>query len=192
MNLAEKRAAWVEYCEAAGYDKDLAIRLEAAEWIAEHFRPLDVLELGAGFSTALFLDLARRSLVTVEHDPIWMGLTEEYVERRALVPFGIGSGTLEQIHAGTKRPEWRAWPSMQAIDTVAPLSFDLILVDGGPEMQDRLESIPYAWEMLADDGVMILDDWRKRYRRQAHRMLDGLGAHVERVDLGRTLGVARR
>jgi predicted O-methyltransferase YrrM len=98
---------------------------------------LDVLELGAGFSTMVFgKSKSVRQLVSFEHDVAW---AQFLAATLGLGPF-IGRKGLALLGR-----------------------FDVIFVDHGPEMSTRVDDLPWIVSRLTDDGLLLLDDWETRF-----------------------------
>lgn len=97
-----------------------------------------VLELGAGGSTAFFRRRVRR-LVTVEHDPAWVARV------RAEVPAGPGFELRSAPEADFER----------ILGGYPAGAFDLVLVDGG---EDRARLARAAESRVRSGGLLVLDN----------------------------------
>ena len=163
-----------------------------------------VLELGSGVSTILLglaCALAGRSsrVISIEQDASWARSVASLARRHRL------DGLVELRHAPLT--EYRStaplpvtrWYESAALDdlTDAPGSVDLLLVDGPsafrPEWQfDRWPAVEWADQLIAEGGVLALDDARRAGESQvAASWQQRLGPGWVRTDIGRTAWLER-
>jgi predicted O-methyltransferase YrrM len=109
--------------------------------------PRRLLDLGSGFSSLVFRRYAGQAgagvdVQSVDHDAEWLACTRRYLEHCGVSVTGLST--------------WREFRSRQQ----SP--FDLILHDlGGPgddHIGYRLAVLPDVLDMLAPDGILVLDD----------------------------------
>jgi predicted O-methyltransferase YrrM len=182
---------------------DYALTAEAAAWLAAYIRrtsPRSLLELGSGFSTmALGYACAMAGgvrFLSADHDGRWLSDVKAISLSRAMEDGKRGDIVAQE-------PEWWHVDALR----VAPKqldafglkgAFDLVLVDHGPTMETRLDDLPWISSLLAEGGVMVLDDCRDitRYERRARAILVPMGWEIQREPESyaekRWLGIARR
>lgn len=123
-----------------------------------------VLDVGSGYSTAVLRSVSGVEVTTVDHDPEWLGKTRVFVE--AMCPAIAGSDTT------TEDASWMTWAHFVENELDDPTPFDLIVNDLGG-MERRAASLPILWNLLRDDGLMLLDDMHKpEYRQAVHQFLE--------------------
>ena len=105
----------------------------------------NILEFGSGCSTAFFAQYTQ-NLVTVEHNPRWYNVVEEYIKNNNL------SVDLRLVQNDY----------YQECDKLPKNHFDFVLVDG----QHRVNCVRHARDITAPGGVLMLDDstWYEKYK----------------------------
>jgi len=127
------------------------------------------LEFGCGFSTVASRQIVpQQEFYTFDNSEQWNALVVELLEERGLPTSNM------------------LCPITLAADRFRSGRADVILVDHGTAAgitdgwEARLEALPWLSKLLAPDGVMVLDDWSKRwdYSARATKLLLGLGMKV--------------
>lgn len=185
----ERAATW--HMEHGRRYQDLALSLPGARYlraVLDRYKPLRVVELGAGFSTLVIGDWRRDRLapvyVTVDNDAAWLA----EVRAMSVKAFGEDEATL-----------CRHWETPDVARRHRHDGIDLVLVDHGPTMETRLADVPWIIGMLRPGGLALFDDCRNttRFRHQLAKELlpfkTGLVmTRSSRGDGGRWIGVARK
>lgn len=166
----------------------------AIEMLHRIVRPTDrVFEYGAGYST-LWWQTAAAAVVSVDHDPEWCAELRPRLASNAVLHQRV-SGDPTPEAAGPiltrfeRRMRRRVWPdydperivrrgldddSFQAYAATpigAVLPFDIVVIDG---MARRL-CAEFAVEVVADDGIIILDNANRRDYDAAFDILETSG-----------------
>lgn len=146
----------------------------------EVLRPKAIADLGSGFSSVLFRAWAKEQrfdvfVTTVDHDPGWLSRVCEITQK-----MGVFSGPYRPFESFWNEPR-----------DYGECTYDLILVDHGPSMDQRLLDLPRLIPRLAPAGVLVLDDFRYLYRTQAEKLLATYGFRAEPVP-GTRLAFTRR
>jgi predicted O-methyltransferase YrrM len=186
---------------------DRSLAAEGARWIVDYViaqKPAVVLELGSGFSTlALGLACSRSEasirLLSADHSGPWM-------EDVKAVGLAIAREQRKRTGRGAQQPEWCSLGRLRSdeghLGLVGKCAF--VLVDHGPAMKTRLDDLPWIASLVAENGIMALDDCRsvspnataRRYEEDARGVLAGLGWSLERAfgsgNGDKWIGVARR
>ena len=148
--------------------KGMRFMLEQVDELAERVgRQVDVLELGAGYSTLCFAGSADVcSVVSIEHDRNWARFLQDRL--------------------GAKTP-------ICGRDHMAKLkrTFDVVLVDHGPKFNIRVEDLPWSLSRVAPGGILILDDWSPdwvipRYTEAQRKIMAASGRRWSFVEGGRS------
>lgn len=114
------------------------LSLEDADILAKHgMQAFSILEFGVGGSTQIFSQCLPQKFVSVDTDESWIAATEH---------------KLQQI-------ETKKAPEFVMYDQVIKHTYDLIFVDGAPEL--RLDFAQNNWAKLNVGGVMIFHDTRR-------------------------------
>ncbi|MBF0331990.1 MAG: class I SAM-dependent methyltransferase [Candidatus Omnitrophica bacterium] len=138
----------------------------AVKGILKDQKPGRCLEWGSGFSTLSFSSLLGQggTWLSMEHDKSWAETVvqmnkDSRVKVKCVVPNHLpwsdehGDGTYEDMKDYVEAPS-------------AQKPFDLILVDG----RARVACLKKAYEIMADDGVVILHDAERPYYQDAVRI----------------------
>lgn len=130
-------------------------------FLLEKYQPRHIVEFGSGLSTVVLANWCRqggaeRTLVSLEHDPVFLERTQAMLERR-----GLGS------HA-TLLP-YR--PEASVVGT-ADLSggVDFVLIDGPPRTVGRIQTLIAVSQLLAGGGHMVLDDAFREHEQECLRV----------------------
>lgn len=124
-----------------------------------------ILELGSGHGT---LRLASRfQMVSVEHDPAFVGLTPSRYIHAPITPFRKPCAVF---------PDDAGWYDRDVLRAELPERYDLILVDGPPNFIGRGGFYKYK-ELFHLDVPLILDD---AHRPRVLKILQRLSAHLRR------------
>lgn len=173
-------------------NKGMSIGLPLAQWIAAYreTRPEQwvACDLGSGFSSVL-LRMVGPGTVTIDGDSRWLAMTREELTSRQLdhdCLFVIDDSAVQ---------DYAVYGAMS-----------LVLMDlgaipfrkgvGGAE--SRLKYAPLAISLLAEDGVLVLDDWHNAdYARRMTALLTAQGFTVTPLpettdEFGRFAAIARR
>lgn len=136
-------------------------------------RPETVVELGSGASTLVIARMLQQAgrghLYSLDHDAEYAARTRELLEAHGL------AGHATVIHAplvvpsgnGTRHPD--AWYSLDGLDVDA---IDLLVIDGPPEVPDRLvrhPAGPALFPRLREGGIAIADDTRRESGQETVR-----------------------
>lgn len=127
-----------------------------------------VLELGAGISTLYLANHFSKTdsdgyVVSVEEDGEWCGVVRGYLDRLNVSPqyYQVVEAPLCSYQNTSACEKWYNTDVLRS--ELQGQNFDLMLVDGpaafeeGREMA-RLPALPFAYEYLADDFSVFLDD----------------------------------
>jgi predicted O-methyltransferase YrrM len=177
----------------AALDAPWAMGAAAYHAAAAYLRRIDprtIVEFGSGVSTAaLARDFPDARILSIDHDPRFVGETRERLARSPGVDVSHRPLTW-QHHVGL--------PYLSYAQGPLPPVIDAILVDGPPHWTRRgreatlLQALPY----LRVGGLVILDDLERRGERRmlAHwlRTFRGSLELVEILDTGHRLAVLRR
>ena len=109
-------------------------------------KPKTALDLGSGFSSFVLRRYSRDAsnpctVHSVDDDPRWLDRTRHYLAARNLQTDGMF-----------------LWPVFQA---QAAAHYDFVLHDMG-RMNLRLEAVPRVLDLVAPDGLLVLDDLQKQ------------------------------
>tara|TARA_R110000868_G_scaffold82598_1_gene233166 strand:- start:1844 stop:2929 length:1086 start_codon:yes stop_codon:yes gene_type:complete len=108
-------------------------------WLVATRKPARILDLGSGISSAV-LRLSGAEVVSVDDDEGWMDRTRAFLSE-----WEIDDSNLIALD------------DLEAFDAGQPGRYGLVFHDlGGGETRNRLTD--YAFQMVADDGVIVLDD----------------------------------
>jgi predicted O-methyltransferase YrrM len=138
---------------------------EIERWLAARPRPARVFEYGAGASTVW---LARRcaDVVSVEHDPafavVMEGLLADLPNARVLLrpPAPAAHPAVPSAKEGYAGLDFTSY--VGALDEVEG-DFDLVVIDG----RAREACLAKALPRLAEDGIVVFDNTRRRRYRRA-------------------------
>ncbi len=159
------------------------------ETVAAFERPVRIAELGTGFSTVYLGDwLLNRAphggeLWSMDHNPEWLSFV-----RVLAVDIGLPLDRFLLRHEFLKK---------------APQgTFDVVIVDHGPELQTRKDDMPWIVKLASQDGVLLFDDWRPKHEgriRDALRKREVTGdwevsaaEHTRRFPTDKAIGILRR
>ena len=153
----------------AAWEGDRAISVPGARFILsklDELQPETIADVGSGYSS-LFLRrwTAGRSATccSVDHDEGWLGFVQ---------------GLAGELGLCTER-----FVTMERFrDMARPGSFDVLVVDHGPELQTRLDDIAWLVTLLRPGGCLLFDDWRPRFARRATARLAELGFVTEAAE----------
>jgi SAM-dependent methyltransferase len=131
---------------------------------------LRILDMGCGFSTLAIGEwmLKKGELpvdyVGVDHDEDWLNFMVREVggtnQRFFLRPPG---GTAREADQHPP-PRW-----------IRDRGYDVIIVDHGPQLQNRADDANWLAEMLEPGGIMLFDDWRPKHEGRIRRALNPPG-----------------
>ena len=147
------------------------IRAQAARGTAPR-----VLELGSGLTSLIsaltLAQLGAGSLLSLEHDQRFLERT-----RRWLADFGADDAG-EIWHAPLQPCPPETGASSWYDDTVLPEKgeFDLLIVDGPPAWHSpgaRAPALPMLNQRLAEDALIVVDDYRRRGERRCVQRWQG-------------------
>jgi hypothetical protein len=138
-----------------------------------------VYEYGCGGST-LFFSSRARSVISVEHDPLWAAAVSQ-----AMQDAGLTNWTCHLLEPETCRdgasPEYRSSSPLLrgrcfeayagSIDSYANGSFDLVLIDG----RARVGCALHAARKVARWGCLILDNSERPAYAPVHRQMAAFG-----------------
>ena len=170
-----------------------AMSVPGADFVLETLegfkRPVRVAELGMGFSTVFLADWLHNwsehggELWSMEHDERWLSFM-----RVVGVDFGL--------------PLERMLVRHQFLKSVKYGTFDVVIVDHGPELQTRKDDMPWIVKLAGEDGVLLFDDWRPKHEgriRDALRKNEvegdwvvGSAEHTRRYPTDKAIGILRR
>ncbi len=125
------------------------IVFEAINKLDEIISPgAQVLEFGSGNSTLWFLG-KKCSLTSIEHDTTWCDVIRKHIQSDT-----YSDEVLNQFnfHNSEKENSWKL------VDDFGDESFDIILVDGANEFNNRNMCIEKALPKLKKGGWMVLDN----------------------------------
>ena len=164
MNIETLRA-WY-HAELGIADNGYALPVPAAEALLQKIQAVNaevIVDAGAGFSTLLLRCLIKEAKVyTLDHDVAWLDRVSRLLQKQRL-----------------------AADHLMDLDPCSVVSLplsDVILIDHGPTMEDRLRYLPRFARRLRPGGVLVLDDWRKSYRQKAANALTRSGFSYEVVE----------
>lgn len=125
---------------------------------------VNVLEWGGGYSTLYYsarLPYGSR-WTSVEHDNRWFEQMQGMVLRSCIDGIQIYCVPPEVSYTGWQDDEdFRCFASYVLFPKKLAEKYDFILVDG----RSRSECMVLGWEMLKNDGIMVLHDaWREEYQ----------------------------
>lgn len=158
---------------------EMSIHPRSAEWLAhlvEERRPAIVLELGSGLSTVLFANAcaeAKAILYTYDHDQEWMASVRGVVKKFA-----------KEGHLQRGEHYWLDRAGLVEASKSLLWRPNLVLVDHGPTMGQRLEDLPMLVKLAASGALIILDDCRKstNFEREAAKVLAKLGLQLRQSE----------
>ena len=129
-------------------------------------RRFTVLEFGSGISTlymAKVLSSYGGKLVTIEHDPFWFKVTEEFCHRA-----GVSNETLQIVQAPLIASPFSIggihWYDHECLEPmVKHLRFDMMVVDGPLNFEkdralSRYPALPVFYPLMNENFVVYLDD----------------------------------
>jgi hypothetical protein len=153
---------------------------------ASNGRRLRVAELGTGFSTVFVGSWMINDseycgeLWSMDHNLDWLAFMRV---------IGVDLGLVQD----------RFLPREKFIEQAPKGTFDVAIVDHGPQLQTRADDMPWVAELMNDQGVMLFDDWRPKHEGRIRRALGSLGGwavstaeHTRRYPKDKAIGVARR
>jgi hypothetical protein len=125
-----------------------------------------ILEFGAGISTIMIGRLIKRNglpakLVSVEHDPKWIGAMRSYIVREELEDVvEIIHAPLTACHLST---HFNLWYDTSVLDYELADSYDMVIIDGPPAWEEnkqeaRFPALPYIFDRLSGHSSVYLDD----------------------------------
>lgn len=124
-------------------------------------KPINALEWGSGKSTLFFSCLLQQgsSWLALEHDPSWFHEVKTKID---MYPSTCASITLVQPDKEFDRlsdGDYATFRNYVLSPASTGSTFDFILVDG----RARVECMAVGWEMLKDEGVMVLHDAQRHH-----------------------------
>jgi Methyltransferase domain len=145
----------------------------------------DIVELGAGVSTALAAQAIRgsgRRVYSIEHDEAWADLCRRRLEGAGLQEAVtlIRAPLREQSFDGYRT----RWYDRRSLDGI-PAGIGALIVDGPPYARgkERWPAVEVLRDRLAPDAVILADDGRRRDEmRMARRWADLTGLTLRYVD----------
>jgi Methyltransferase domain len=145
----------------------------------------DIVELGAGVSTALTAQAVRgsvRRIYSVEHDDAWADVCRRRLERAGLEdPVTLVRAPLREQSFDGYRARWY---DLDALDVI-PADIGVLVVDGpqGYAAKQRWPALEVFRDRLAPDAVVLADDGRRRdAMRMARRWAGRAGLTLRYVD----------
>ena len=125
------------------------IVFEAINKLNEILSPSDrVLEIGSGNSTLWFLK-KQCKIVSIEHSKIWYDVLKNHIDT---IKFDKKTINNISIHNSSNEDTWKL------IGNMNNESFDLILIDGANEFNNRNECIARSLSKLKKGGWIVLDN----------------------------------
>ncbi len=171
---------------------DMAISAPGARFILErleeHYqgdpstRQYHVLDMGLGFSTCFVGQ--------------WVA-TGPYRRYFGVDPNEVWCAFMKDVARGMSLP---VEVKPRAAFRPATKHFDAIIVDHGPQLQTRADDVPWLVTLLANDGIMLFDDWRPKHEGRIRRAFAAVAGdwhieapeHVRRSPRDKSIGFVRR
>ncbi len=138
------------------------ISVELSEYIisiCEKYKPKRILDAGSGWSSILFKKYYPLGhTITVDTEEQWLNITKEYFKKFEL--------DLNEM--------W-LWEEFL---TTNPEPFDLILHDLGFVIDIREKTLPKMFEMVADGGIIVIDNTHEPFGRDIPLMAKSMGFKI--------------
>ena len=126
-------------------------------------KPSLMLEMGSGISTVIGGYCLQKNdfgkLISIEHDRHFADQTRSAIRLHGLTDF------VEVVYAPLRQTNRRNdeyfWYDPFFLETISPRSVDLLFIDGPPgrlRKLSRYPAIPFLYETLSDDAVILVDD----------------------------------
>ena len=129
-----------------------------------------IVECGGGLSTLYIGRLLRErggTLTTIEHSAQWVEQLRSQLSNEAL------DAHVRVVHAPLQRPAAGApspWYERETLEPVGTAGIDMLVVDGpiasGEHPHVRYPALPYFYDRLLPDALVVLDDALRRGERE--------------------------